>query len=161
MEAYIDGTTQTGYIAGSFVPIVLDGNHLNASGLTFGEGSSGSTVRGLVVRDFEENGIIYSTTIDLTQTFDDVIITSSIGYVTHELIVIDTSLPDYQQLVSAWGLYTSNDRSMDVLFVDRTVDGVEAVTEYLSRSGTQYDAIHLATHGFAGIHARHTCPIVY
>ncbi len=33
-QVTIDGTTQTGYVAGSFVPIILDGNNLNANGLT-------------------------------------------------------------------------------------------------------------------------------
>jgi hypothetical protein len=39
-QVTIDGTTQTGYVAGSFVPIILDGNNLNANGLTLGVGSS-------------------------------------------------------------------------------------------------------------------------
>ncbi|MFN9420110.1 MAG: DUF4347 domain-containing protein, partial [Pirellula sp.] len=56
-QVTIDGTTQTGYVAGSFVPIILDGNNLNANGLTLGVGSSSSTIRGLVIRDFGQVGI--------------------------------------------------------------------------------------------------------
>ncbi|HWR88420.1 MAG TPA: right-handed parallel beta-helix repeat-containing protein, partial [Acidiferrobacterales bacterium] len=54
----IDGTTQAGWIVGSYLPIVLDGNDVNANGLDFASGSSGSTVRGLVVRDFGQAGIL-------------------------------------------------------------------------------------------------------
>ena len=54
----IDGTTQTGWIVDSYLPIVLDGNDLNAHGLNFASGSSGSIVRGLVVRDFGQAGIL-------------------------------------------------------------------------------------------------------
>ncbi len=56
-QVTIDGTTQSGYVAGSFVPIILDGNNLSVSGLTLGAGSSGSTIRGLVIRDFHNYGI--------------------------------------------------------------------------------------------------------
>ncbi|MFN7890247.1 MAG: DUF4347 domain-containing protein, partial [Pirellula sp.] len=56
-QVTIDGTTQTSYVAGSFIPIILDGNNLNTNGLTLGVGSSGSTIRGLVVRDFGQFGI--------------------------------------------------------------------------------------------------------
>ncbi len=52
-QVTIDGTTQTGYTAGSFIPVVIDGNNLNANGLTLGVGSSNSVIRGLVIRDFE------------------------------------------------------------------------------------------------------------
>jgi choice-of-anchor C domain-containing protein len=63
-QIIINGTTQTGYVAGSFVPIVIDGNNLNANGLTLGVGSSNSTIRGLVVRDFGQFGIeILSTSM--------------------------------------------------------------------------------------------------
>ncbi len=56
-QIIIDGTTQTGYVARSFVPIVIDGNNLNTNGLTLGVGSSGSTISGLVIRDFGQWGI--------------------------------------------------------------------------------------------------------
>lgn len=66
-QIIIDGTTQNGYVAGSFVPIVIDGNNLNTNGLTLGIGSSGSTIRGLVVRDFGQWGIeIQATSVNNT-----------------------------------------------------------------------------------------------
>ncbi|HBJ36744.1 MAG TPA: hypothetical protein DDZ51_18710, partial [Planctomycetaceae bacterium] len=53
----IDGTTQAGWVVGSFMPIVLDGNDLAANGLTLGDTADGSTIRGLVIRDFGLSGI--------------------------------------------------------------------------------------------------------
>ncbi|MFN8708700.1 MAG: DUF4347 domain-containing protein, partial [Planctomyces sp.] len=146
----IDGTTQAGYVAGSFRPVVLDGNNLDASGLTLGVGSDGSIIQGLVIREFSDAGINSGTTIASTADIDNVIVPATGGTRTHELIVIDTGLPDYQQLLFALGLSTSSERFLDVLFVDQTVDGVQSVTDYLTRTGIRYDAVHLATHGFAG-----------
>ncbi|MFO0385033.1 MAG: DUF4347 domain-containing protein, partial [Pirellula sp.] len=145
----IDGTTQAGYVADSFLPIVLDGNNLSASGLTLGQGAEGSLIRGLVVRDFEGVGI-NDTSIASSQTTDNVILTGTIGATTQELVVIDSNLPDYQQLLSAWGLYSAPGRFLDVLFVDQTVDGVQLVTDYLNHTDIRYDAVHIASHGFAG-----------
>jgi trimeric autotransporter adhesin len=46
----IDGTTQTGWAVGSFLPIVIDANNAG-SALTLAAGSDGSEIRGLVIRD--------------------------------------------------------------------------------------------------------------
>jgi choice-of-anchor C domain-containing protein len=69
-QVTIDGTTQTSYVAGSFIPIILDGNNLNTNGLTLGVGSSGSTIRGLVVRDFLQYGIEIQAT-SMTNTISN------------------------------------------------------------------------------------------
>ena len=60
----IDGTTQVGYqaigTATPFLPIILDGNGFGGGVnglLTLGAGSSGSTIQGLVIRDFNGRGI--------------------------------------------------------------------------------------------------------
>ncbi|MCA9178539.1 MAG: DUF4347 domain-containing protein, partial [Planctomycetales bacterium] len=52
----IDGTTQTGWVAGSFLPVVLDGNDV-ASGIEFSAAADGSLVRGLVIRDFNADAV--------------------------------------------------------------------------------------------------------
>ena len=69
-QIIINGTTQTGYVAGSFVPIVIDGNNLNTNGLTLGVGSSGSTIRGLVIRDFGQIGVEIQAT-SMTNTIQN------------------------------------------------------------------------------------------
>ncbi|MFO1001930.1 MAG: DUF4347 domain-containing protein [Planctomycetaceae bacterium] len=70
-QIIINGTTQTGYVAGSFVPIIIDGNNLGANGLSLGAGSSGSQIRGLVIRDFGQ------TAIDIQATSNNNVIQNS------------------------------------------------------------------------------------
>ncbi len=53
----IDGTTQDGWVEGSFLPIVIDANDGNFDGLRFQSGATGSLVRGLVIRDSAYDGI--------------------------------------------------------------------------------------------------------
>ncbi|MBU6240025.1 MAG: DUF4347 domain-containing protein, partial [Planctomycetes bacterium] len=66
------------------------------------------------------------------------------------LLVIDTSLPDYEQLISSWRLDQDANSEFSVLLVDRSVDGVTFVSDYLAASDMRFDTIHLVTHGFAG-----------
>ncbi|MGB7343364.1 MAG: DUF4347 domain-containing protein, partial [Pirellulaceae bacterium] len=47
----IDGTTQNGWVEGSFLPIVIDGNSLSGSGLTLNATADNSEIRGLLIRD--------------------------------------------------------------------------------------------------------------
>ncbi len=68
----------------------------------------------------------------------------------HELIVVDASLPEYEQLISSWRLDQHADSEFSVLLVDRSVDGVQFVGDYLASSDVRFDAIHLVTHGFVG-----------
>jgi hypothetical protein len=60
----IDGTTQTGWVAGSNIPIIIDGNDLSGTGLTFSNAADGSYVRGLVIRDFNGSAIGIATGSD-------------------------------------------------------------------------------------------------
>ncbi|WP_367848130.1 cadherin domain-containing protein [Rhodoferax sp. WC2427] len=54
----IDATTDDSFAANGNKPaIVLDGNSLNADGLVLASGSGGSTIRGLVIRNFGQDGI--------------------------------------------------------------------------------------------------------
>ncbi|MEZ5728895.1 MAG: right-handed parallel beta-helix repeat-containing protein [Burkholderiaceae bacterium] len=59
----IDGSTQPALFDG-LQRIVLDGNNLAASGLTLGSAADGSTIRGLVIRDFGNNGILIQSGSD-------------------------------------------------------------------------------------------------
>ena len=52
----IDGSTQTGWVSGTFLPIVLDGNGIG-TGLEFNSNSDGSVLRGLVIRDFGADAV--------------------------------------------------------------------------------------------------------
>ena len=51
-QVTIDGTTQTGWTEGSFLPIVIDGGSSGINGLNFTATADGSEIRGLVIRDF-------------------------------------------------------------------------------------------------------------
>ena len=51
-QVTIDGTTQTGWTEGSFLPIVIDGGSSGINGLNFTSTADGSEIRGLVIRDF-------------------------------------------------------------------------------------------------------------
>ncbi|HEX5358260.1 MAG TPA: DUF4347 domain-containing protein, partial [Aquabacterium sp.] len=53
----IDASTQSGYVAGGLHTVVLDGNDAGAYGLQLSSASDGSTVRGLVIRNFTSYGI--------------------------------------------------------------------------------------------------------
>ncbi len=54
----IDASSEPDFAANGNRPVVvLDGNDLAADGLTLGSGADGSTIRGLVIRDFGHSGI--------------------------------------------------------------------------------------------------------
>jgi trimeric autotransporter adhesin len=58
----IDASTDDSFAAnGSRPAVVLDGNNLAADGLTLGSTADGSTIRGLVIRDFAGSGILIQT----------------------------------------------------------------------------------------------------
>ena len=57
-QVTIDGTQNNSATANGGLPaIIIDGGGLNGNGLTLADGSDGSTIRGLVIRDFKGNGI--------------------------------------------------------------------------------------------------------
>jgi trimeric autotransporter adhesin len=61
----IDGSTEPDFATNGNRPIVvLDGNNLAANGLTLSATADGSTIRGLVVRDFNGDGIVISAGSD-------------------------------------------------------------------------------------------------
>ncbi|MEM6473506.1 MAG: lectin-like protein, partial [Planctomycetota bacterium] len=51
-QVTIDGTTQTGWTEGSFLPIVIDGGSSGINGLNLTATADGSEIRGLIIRDF-------------------------------------------------------------------------------------------------------------
>ncbi len=53
----IDASTQSGYVAGGVHTVVLDGNDAAAYGLDLSGTADGSTIRGLVIRNFTSYGI--------------------------------------------------------------------------------------------------------
>jgi cell shape-determining protein MreC len=53
----IDASTQAGYVAGGLHTVVLDGNDAGAYGFQLSSTSDGSTIRGLVIRNFTSYGI--------------------------------------------------------------------------------------------------------
>ncbi|HQZ68096.1 MAG TPA: DUF4347 domain-containing protein, partial [Planctomycetaceae bacterium] len=64
-QLIIDATTDDSFAANSNRPaIILDGNNLAADGLTLGATADGSTIRGLVIRDFGGNGIVIAAGSD-------------------------------------------------------------------------------------------------
>ncbi len=55
----IDGSSEPDFVANGSRPVVaVDGNGLAADGLVLDAGSSGSTVRGLIVRGFDDSGVV-------------------------------------------------------------------------------------------------------
>ncbi|APW36294.1 hypothetical protein RD110_02935 [Rhodoferax koreense] len=54
----LDATTDNSFAANGNRPaVILDGNNLNADGLELATGSGGSTIRGLIIRNFQGDGI--------------------------------------------------------------------------------------------------------
>jgi fimbrial isopeptide formation D2 family protein/uncharacterized repeat protein (TIGR01451 family) len=64
----------------------------------------------------------------------------------HELIVVDTSVGDYQQLVDDLLGNEDSNRSIDIVLLDSESDGVEQISEILA-GYSGLDALHLVTHG--------------
>ena len=60
---FIDATTEPGYAGTPLV--VLNGNNATGTGLTFGPGSSGSTVQGLTISGFTGSGIVIQSSNDV------------------------------------------------------------------------------------------------
>ncbi len=64
----LDATTDDSYAANGYRPaIVLDGSDLFGDGLNFDTGSDGSTVRGMLIRDFAGVGIVVGSAVEGVQ----------------------------------------------------------------------------------------------
>ena len=64
----------------------------------------------------------------------------------NELVIIDTSVEDYQQLVDDLLNNADANRNIEVVLLDANSDGIEQVTNLLSQR-EDLDALHLVTHG--------------
>ncbi|MGQ3050358.1 MAG: DUF4347 domain-containing protein [Roseateles sp.] len=62
----------------------------------------------------------------------------------HEIVFVDTRLPDYQQLVSAAS------PNAEVILLDTNRDGVQQIADALANR-SEIDAIHVISHGDAGV----------
>ncbi|MFN9850685.1 MAG: DUF4347 domain-containing protein, partial [Planctomycetota bacterium] len=67
-----------------------------------------------------------------------------------ELIVVDGGLSDQQTLLSILNEGMADDRFFEVIVLDRSENGAEAIAQFLGSSEHQFSAIHLVTHGSAG-----------
>ncbi|HGG59695.1 MAG TPA: BspA family leucine-rich repeat surface protein, partial [Gammaproteobacteria bacterium] len=67
----------------------------------------------------------------------------------HELVIVDTATPDYQQLVDDITDQADGDRQIEVVLLDASRDGVTQLSEILQRHA-DLDAVHLISHGADG-----------
>jgi len=67
----------------------------------------------------------------------------------HELVIIDSATPDYQQLLDDLLSQAENNRHLDVVMLDANSDGVSQITEILS-DRSDLDAVHLISHAADG-----------
>ena len=66
------------------------------------------------------------------------------GDTARQLVVIDSAVDDYEQLIS------SLDSSTQVLLLDANSNGVEQISQALRSAGHTFDAIHIVSHGEDG-----------
>jgi fimbrial isopeptide formation D2 family protein/uncharacterized repeat protein (TIGR01451 family) len=71
---------------------------------------------------------------------------SSIAQIRNELVIVDTSVDHYQELVDDLLNNSEEGRNIDVVLLDGDSNGVEQVSSILATYG-ELDAIHLVTHG--------------
>ena len=67
----------------------------------------------------------------------------------HELVIVDTATPDYQQLVDDILSRDPEGGQIDVALLDPSRDGVDQLGEILS-GYADLDAVHIVSHGEAG-----------
>lgn len=67
----------------------------------------------------------------------------------YELVLVDTSVDDYQQLLNDVSSNHDPERHTDVVLLDGPSDGVEQISRILSRY-EDLDAIHVVSHGTEG-----------
>ena len=67
----------------------------------------------------------------------------------HELVVVDTATPDYQQLVDDILAHAGDERTIEVVLLDARQDGLDQLGVILS-GYSGLDAVHLISHGDTG-----------
>ncbi|TDJ43327.1 MAG: DUF4347 domain-containing protein, partial [Gammaproteobacteria bacterium] len=68
---------------------------------------------------------------------------------THELIIIDSSTPDYEVFVNDLIAKRGDGRSFEVVILDADRDGIEQITELLAER-SDLSAVHIISHGSDG-----------
>ncbi|TFH43823.1 MAG: DUF4347 domain-containing protein, partial [Lysobacterales bacterium] len=66
-----------------------------------------------------------------------------------ELVFVDTSAPNYQQLIKDLIKASAEGRSIEVVVLDSSRDGIEQISEALAER-RDIDAVHIASHGTDG-----------
>ena len=66
-----------------------------------------------------------------------------------ELIIVDGGVENSDELIRSI-LEESPDRTFEIRILDSTTDGVAQITDILSQSNTEFDAIHILSHGDEG-----------
>ena len=74
---------------------------------------------------------------------------SAASQVRRELVLVDTSVQGYQQILQDVMSSSDSNRSLEVLLLDANQDGIEQLTDKLA-GYHDLDAIHLISHGEAG-----------
>ena len=69
----------------------------------------------------------------------------------HELLVIDSTVPDFDELIEDLKseLESARDTHIEILVLDSRTDGIQAITDVL-HAGSNWDAVHIVSHGAAG-----------
>ena len=87
--------------------------------------------------------------IALNSFYDDVLDRTNHEPTTYELVVVDTAVEGYQQLVEDILRSADSSREFELVTLDSSSSGVEQLTEILS-SRRGIDALHLVSHGSDG-----------
>ncbi len=66
-----------------------------------------------------------------------------------ELVIVDAATPDYQQLLDDLTGDTSAGRQFEVLVIDSTINGIDALSQILAQH-QDLDALHIISHGAPG-----------
>lgn len=72
--------------------------------------------------------------------------TGSVAEVSRELVIVDTSVEDYQQLVDDILGEDDPNRDIEVVTIDGTLDGIEQISGILA-AYSDLDALHIVSHG--------------
>ncbi|MDH5573673.1 MAG: DUF4347 domain-containing protein, partial [Gammaproteobacteria bacterium] len=67
----------------------------------------------------------------------------------HELVIVDTSVADYQKLLDDINANTDGDRQLDVVTIDSSKSGLDQISNILSQY-QNLDAVHIISHGTDG-----------
>ena len=67
----------------------------------------------------------------------------------HELVIVDTGINNYQQLVDGIKIQGDDSRQIDIAYLDTNKDGISQLNQILSNY-KKLDAVHIVSHGAQG-----------